>query len=130
FTAKSITYQSPGIQKITLSDVKADLNATNLQKIKLSLTSDLSQGSKTGHVGAHAMLVNLLSDQGQLQWQKGKIKDCTVDLKNIPVVAVDRLMKKNGQLTALLGTNLNATAKVQGALQGLEASISAQSENM
>lgn len=129
FSAESITYEGPDIEPVELTEVEAALDLRDIQAIGLDVTSNLRHDEAPGRIEAHVQLSDMFTQAGELQWRAGGVL-AEMDVENLPLDAVDRLMQMDGRLAALLGPQLDAQVRTEGPVDAMTATVSARSEHL
>ncbi len=129
FTADRITYEGPNIETTEMTDVNSSLDVTDIQQIHWKLQSNVRSGETPGHIDADVTLRDMFGENGQLQWEKGNV-NAKMQLQNLPIAPVDRLLNQNDRLRALLGEELDANVRAEGPVDSLAVNVNATSERM
>jgi len=127
FTAKRITYESPGLDRIENENVKASVRMSRLSTINMSLESDVTQAGQRSRLQADIQIDDAFDQAGNPQIDKARIK-ADVQLPNLPVEAVDQISGSGGRISALLGPKLDVNLKADGNVGDLNARLVATSQ--
>lgn len=129
FTADRIRYEAPDMEPVELSKLDISAKIPDLRKIDLAVKGSLQQGDLSGQVDATVALQDAFTIAGEPQLEKATING-DARVRNLPMVAVDRLANQQGKLVTLLGPQLDATVQAQGPMNQLQARVQATSEHL
>lgn len=124
-----LLYAPVGMQPVRLAGLEGSLSALEPQLFEAQFATDVQQGQDRGRVRATVTLRNLVGADGHLQPRQAQLH-VQVDISQLPVGAVDRLMNKGGALVELLGPLLEAHVQADGALLAPRAQVKASSANL
>src|SRR5690606_28819176 len=89
FTAERITYQSPDIDPVELTDVTATVSIPDPTQIGVQLATALRQNETTGRASADVTVIDAFDAAGVMQIGQAKV-DGEAAVENLPVAVVDR----------------------------------------
>lgn len=131
WTNANLTVTAPGVDPVDVRDFEGFVDLNDLAAIDLAMVAKVRQGDAAGSIDARATLTNLL-DQSMNVTLADAAVDADVKIKDLPVVAIDRIAQQGGILTTLLGPVLNAEVKANGKLASADfaAVVTASSRNL
>ncbi|MEX2543988.1 MAG: hypothetical protein WD316_02555 [Phycisphaeraceae bacterium] len=126
-TAERIRYEAPNVEPVELTDLTAAFDVERLERIALSIASDVRIGDRPGRIDADFTLHDAFDADGQPQLGTARV-DGGAQLVTLPLAMLDGLLQLDGRLVALLGEELDAELTAAGQLEDLTANVSATSD--
>ncbi|MEX1016843.1 MAG: hypothetical protein WDZ31_08855 [Phycisphaeraceae bacterium] len=129
FTADRVTYGSPGIEQVELTDLDVALNVPDIRRIAAQVHSNLMHGDQPGRIDLDLQLNDGFTADGDPQFDAASVQ-ARGELTNFPTAMADRLMGQEGRLALLLGDQLDTQFTATGPVRSLEADVQAQSPHL
>ncbi|MFP4144357.1 MAG: hypothetical protein ACLFV3_04365 [Phycisphaeraceae bacterium] len=129
-TGGRVTYTSPGMEPVELTDLDGQLELQSPRDIRLALKSQIRQGQQAGQIAVDQVtLRDAFTDQGEAQFDSAHL-EADAEIASLPVAMVDRLARQGGSLVALLGDTLDARMQAAGLVSQLEGYLTANSPTL
>lgn len=118
-TGGTITASSADIQKVTISNLTVNVDASKLgDPITLDLKADTEQGGQVGSIAATSTVTGF-DAQGLLDEKKMTIA-ATADVVKLPLEGIDTIAGLDGLLSRAIGTTLDLNASVERLADGTQ----------
>ena len=109
-----VTYQTAGRDAVRVAPLEAKFSTLEPQVIQAQFSTGVQQGEDRGSISGAVTLRNLVRADGKMQPRQAQVQG-QVDVSQLPVGAVDRMMNQRGALVELLGPVLERMRRRRGA---------------
>ena len=124
-----VTYESPDLDPVELTEVNAEAIIPNLRDIRVRFHSNAHQGGEFGRIDADVTMINGFRNGGELSLDTATLRG-QAEITLLPVGLIDRITSQRGRLITLLGDQLSASIRTNGELAGGTAQIAVRSPNL
>ena len=123
-----VTYKGPNQEPVVTTIPTAVIDMTDMSRIRVNIKGTVAQGGHAGSMDVEALVKDLYDSAGNSTIDRAHVK-ADAKLKDVPIAALDAMLKQDGLLVALLGPQVNGDLAIEGNLSNLEVRLDARSEH-